>query len=265
MVRAAKRPKFKSSPTEIEIDLVTLEWNLPWSRRGSETASGLLARLAAVLPEAVPRRFGDCEPFSQKLDCDGEDAFRALWQQEATTPGLQMLFFSATAPCFGGNVCFSSEASRQTPECAPMVSIVLEFDGRSMGDPFWRDSLVALFADVARSLGAFHAIAYLEPGRTTRLNRYWATASAPAYPLPRGDRWCGIPDVPGWLTWLGAPYAERVLGAAEGAERSPEGVLIRTSEAPLPLERIEAGAPPLPSELLLGPRSVRATEIPPLS
>jgi len=104
-------------------------------------------------------------------------------------------------------------------------------------------------------------------------------------PLPRADRWIGLPASPTWLAWFGKPYAELVRPSMGGHITAEiDGALfVRMGTEPMNADQLAERFPPLPTNLVAhrinqppewfpqgsytltsGPPSQPAEEIPPI-
>lgn len=255
VVWPAKRQRmFTAAGGEDRIEVVSLVWKLPYAMKRRDTGRAFLDSLRRQLPEGLPRRFGRHEPFQGKLERDGIEGFLDDWDAAAAAAYGDRLLFSATAPCFGGRIGFSDPRDgfkwrARAPKC---VSIGLDLDGRAFQDERWCLAVERLFLTIAEQLGAFYALTYVEQGWGTSRNRLWADAQTEGYPLPRADRWLGIPPVPGWLIWFGGPYAERLRAplADHIWKARSGGYALKLAPRPASLDRLRDKALPLPAELV---------------
>jgi len=235
------------------ISIVHLRWELSYAKRDRATGELLLKIIRKYCFECLPRRFGDFEPLQGKVTDGDFRAFLDQWEDAAANPTGGLLFFSSTSPCFGGSVHFSDprDDSIRGSGGQKRVSVGLDFDGRAFADKTWCSAAVDLFVALARGLGAFYAIGYLERGAELHGSRIWYGQEVEIYPLPKSDRWLGIPPVPGWLTWFGPPYATRVheVCARHVTKEYPEGFLTRLSKQPKDIDALQASCPAFPTEL----------------
>jgi hypothetical protein len=67
---------------------------------------------------------------------------------------------------------------------------------------------------------------------------------------PLRGRWLGVPPVPAWLSWFGAPYRDRLGGTGERVGR---GIVIRVGERPRAVPELASDFPQLPTELVAPP------------
>ena len=249
-----RRPKLYKTPQSAEsIDVVNLRWYLPYSKRDSETARLFIEIARKYLYECLPRRFGLFEPFQGKVENDDYTGFYLLWQEAAAKPYGDILHFSSAAPCFGGSASFSDprDDMPRNVGAEKTVTLQVDIDGRSMRDPAWREAVTALFTKVSRKVGSFYAIAYVERGIEAKGRSLYFTGNSESYPLPRHDRWLGLPPVPAWLMWIGHPYTEAVRDSCEGhiAEGYDDGFLIRKSSEPSDIESLATDYPSFPRNL----------------
>ena len=99
-----------------------------------------------------------------------------------------------------------------------------------------------LFVELARALDAFYAVGYLaRRGQTEML------------PIPKGDVWLGLPDLPSWLTWYGRAYMPSVQEVLRGfiIESCEQGIFVCYGDEPLEAEKLKLLAPQLPESLVV--------------
>ncbi len=188
--------------------------------------------------------------------------------------GAGGLILESQGPCFGGSVDYPlPERPRAVGE------INLYFDARMLvSNPRWRDSVVSLFEEVARRLGAFYGRGYVR--RNMWVHGRAVASDGTSEILPSGFQgwtWIGIPSgAPTWLTWFGRPYMDLVARAVSTQEsrRFPEGVSLRLDREPKDRDQLRGAFPPLPPDLLSSvekqppprdPKVTPAEVIPPLS
>jgi hypothetical protein len=83
---------------------VTCKWFFPNSRRTPARARHLLELVRHLCSEAVPVRFGMFEPLQGRLEHGNDEPFVLGWEQAASVPYGDWLFFQSRPPCFGGSV-----------------------------------------------------------------------------------------------------------------------------------------------------------------
>lgn len=257
---------------------VTLQWFLTTTSWHQAPAT-LLRLIRRRCPEALPTRYGRCEPLQHRFDSDGPDAFVRFVLDEEDGDG----FWFAARPSFGGSWSAPHAGFvRPEDERPPIAQLEVDFDGRVLEqDPRWREAVVDLFAAAAAELGAFFAATQVEPGWTvTTNNRLYSTMETMQQGgehFLQGTMWQGLPPVPMWLSWYGDPYRELVaphltdeafasssspdrgkglrglLGRATANEIDPhiehrgEGIFVRLGVEARPVA--ELGGWPLPAEM----------------
>ena len=249
-----RRPKHYKTPRAADsISVVNLRWYLPYSKRDMRTAMLFVEIAQRHLYECLPRRYGLFEPFQGKVEDGDFSGFYALWEESAAAPYGDTVHFACSAPCYGGSVSFSDprDDMPRNADAAKMVKLQVDIDGRALEGPAWRDATVSLFQAFARAAGSFYAIAYVESGIETMGRSLYFTGNSETYPLPRHNRWLGLPAVPSWLTWYGRPYAEIVRSGCEGYITSgfEEGFWFRASDEPLGILALPKDYPEIPLEL----------------
>ena len=249
-----RRPKLYVTPqNEESIEVLNLCWYLPYSRRDTRTAKLFVDTVRKNLFECLPRRYGLFEPFQGKAEAENYDGFYALWDDAASAPYGDSLHFSSSAPCFGGHVSFSDPRD-DVPRnlgAEKMVKVSVDIDGRALVDESWREAAVSLLCSFARVSCSFFAVGYIETGVGVKGRNLYFTGNSQRYPLPRHNRWLGLPSVPVWLTWFGYPYSDLVesADASKITNRFSEGFLWRSSEEALGIDALPEAPPEIPSEL----------------
>lgn len=244
--------RFIPPAQEETISEVRLAWFLPPSKSDVKTAETLLRALGRQCPEARPVRFGGFEPLQGRLEPDEDEPFLDAWRMLRSDP-LGSLFFSSRSPCFGGSV-FLPHGGIKRPGKAERAEISLDFDGRAIcGDERWRETLVSLFVELSKALGAFYAQGYVERGVVFSRGRIWISSSTEHYPLPGGG-WWGIPSTPTWLAWFGTAYKPLVQDSLRRQEAFPypEGIFLRLGTEPADLDQLRGVQLNLPARLLAG-------------
>jgi hypothetical protein len=261
--RAAKR--WAAPAAEERIRVVDLDWYLP-GRPDAELAARLLGLLRAACPEALPRRYGDHEPLQHRLE-DGDRGFVDFWRAQAEIAHGAMFFWKGQAPCFDGSVSFC-DARTESPNEYPIgipgtrrcTRISLDFDGRALhAEPRWSEAVVALFERVARATGAVYAAGTVVRNVICRRALGYDDRSEK---LPLPISWfAGLPPIPTWLAWFGAPYAPLVADALRGhAEPAADGTyLYRGGPEPMDVDQLAGRFPALPAQLC----SVERPDAPP--
>ncbi|MDH4178334.1 MAG: hypothetical protein OEW31_02875 [Thermoleophilia bacterium] len=267
-----KRKRRVAQVAEEKTALVRLEWFVApprWRRAAAE----LVPLLARRVPEALPRRYGATEPPAHTFDPATPERFTAFLLDGPDGAG----FWYASRPAVDGSFLVPGVPALPAGDAAFAVGrLGVSFHGGVVeSDERWREAVAGLLVHGAVAFGAFFACAQVEPGWVvTRANRAFAPAEAllGREHVLRGRAWQGLPPVPMWLAWYGAPYSELVrdalVGEWPGADESwwrrarrgraeaptpsiderADGIAVRLAEAPLPAAGLPR--PPLPAELV---------------
>ncbi len=216
-------------------DIVELRW---YSRRVDEPADladRWLSHAHELLPEALPRRFGPVEPFAGRLDRDGEAAFVAAVAAEPMA-----LYFVASAPCIGGNLCGHGREGS-------IRGHALQVHRSPVGQPDWRDALRRFFVAVAGGSRAFYASAEVvrNVAWSGRSIGFDGSTERTTYLAPLG-RWYGLPPYPVWWSWFGTIYVPLVSAhlPAEGTTEHGNGILYEAAAAPVGRDELRGLLPP---------------------
>jgi len=260
--------RYVTATKEERIRLVGLDWYLPVSRGSSRTATALLGVLRKVCPEALPVRFGTFEPLQHRFDSDDEP-FQEMWKEVSEVEYGDSFFWSAKRPCFGGSIFFPDKRDKFRPShVARSIHLSMDFDGRALhGDTGWCETIVRLFLEVARTLGSFYAIGYVQRNVIARRGIWFDSISEPSPTLP-GRWWLGLPPTPVWLMWFGGGYA-RYLEALKRVASTVtlEGMSFRQGSSPMDRDELRENFPNLPRLLFAeieGDEYLPAREIPDL-
>jgi hypothetical protein len=232
----------------IELEVFTAASDPRW------LATRLLEILSESRPDALPRRYGDFEPYQNRFE--GEHArreFVAYWQD--ASPSLSpTVTWSATAPCFFGSMRTSGKRRQRGREDTPACTrISLSFDARPLHRAAAEaDGFIDFVESVAGHIQAFYAAAVMTAGVELRRGRIWRTGNSESTPFPRATSWVGLPASPTWIAWFGPPYADLVQPAIgrELQAESDGGFLVRTARQPLDRSHLARIFPPLPEKLL---------------
>lgn len=230
---------------------ITLRWELPYHRRNRSNAEQLISVLQEHDRRFLPRRYGLHEPLKHIVSGEDFSGFLDTWERATADPYGGSVHFRTHLPFSWGCVSFSDPRD-QTPRGRiageKRVVVSVNILGRDVADERQADKLERLFVAVARALGAFYAITYLETGAMRRGNRHY---SYTRYPLPRAKNWLGIPQIPGWLTWFGPPYAEIVRDCcvAHITADLGESFIMRRTVMPEGLEALLEDQPVYPPKL----------------
>ncbi|MBP9094558.1 hypothetical protein KBI23_26300 [bacterium] len=253
--RPAKR-KIVDVP-EIKLNLVELEFFLPFSSAKAETAQELLDILREYCPAAVPTRFGLFEPYSYRLLPGSDKPFTDLWTSELSKDCAGMFFWNASSPCLSGFAIFADrreELKNYPSTYARRHSIKLSFDGRAFeSDSQLANTVLELFGALAKRLNAFYGVCYVRRHAKLIKNTIFHDINeTEGYEISAGRCWTGLPTNPTWLTWFGPGYSELVAPHLSDCqfvkESSPSGIFLQMG--PEPMNRNQLGDyPALPDAL----------------
>lgn len=211
---STSRRRFKP-PAVKDVDLVDLTWYIRREDMPPDLPVRVLDLLRTWFPEAMPHRFGGSEPLQHKLS-DGKDGFIRAWRAESS--GLD--WSTGAAPFYSGNAhgvgdnftpYLIGEEEQQTGLPHPVASFSLSLDLSALSDSRWRNDLVAGFARIGKTTGAFYAHAAVERNweRSGRSLRTGGRTQTNEFPVSR-NRWMGLPPYPIWLAWFKGFYADHI-------------------------------------------------------
>ena len=242
---------------EVRIEQIAFDWFTTWPSDDRKLPLRLLGLLRSHYPEGLPRRYGGYEPMPFRFQGEGAaDAFIERWIETASawTP---MLFWTTTRPCLSGSASMSTARApeRQRPGEA-IVHVSLDVDGRALArDPAYNERAVDLFRVVATELRCVYAAASVERGMLVGGSHISSDYRTEAAPMPRTDRWVGLPASPTWLAWFGMPYRDLVrasLAEAITAE-TDTSLFVRMGTEPMNADELADRFPALPPHLLAQP------------
>ena len=241
---------YVTTTQEERIRLVGLDWFLPASRGSTDTAKTLLVSLRKLCPEGLPTRFGTFEPLQHRLDADDE-SFLKMWEEVSEVEYGDSFFWNAKRPCFEGSVFFPDKRDKFKPSRAERsIHLSMDFDGRALhAHAGWCETIVRLFVELARALGSFYAIGYVQRNVIARRGIWFDGESEPS-PTLRGRWWLGLPPNPVWLMWFGGGYARRLESLkADASTVTAEGMLFRQGSLPMDRDELIGTFPDLPAML----------------
>jgi hypothetical protein len=213
------------------IRLLDLQW---YSPAPAPSAPELWLELARkILPEALPRRFGNYHPFQYRLDRDGDDCFISAYAAGA--------WFSATLPCLDGGLY-------EKPWGGILVD-ALNVVASPLDDPRWRETVRRFFVEYARRRGS--VLATGEVLRKHKLNGVPDHTRDQSGTLRGADGILGLPAQPIWMTWLGNDYLPLVRDylPAEHTTFYDEGALYAPTDEPTDRGQLAALPDPFPPTL----------------
>ena len=197
--KGASRQASKPARGE-RIGIIELKWYSLREAVPSDIAARYLSLCRRLLPEALPRRFGEFEPLQHKLSEVGDEGFEAAWKAATS-----MLHFTASSPCIDGSM-WAGPAER-----LPSVLWKIELDVHYQpfaDDPLWTDALRRLFLALADHLEPFYASAEVTRGHrwNGKSRRFDGETEWSASLAKINADWPGLPPYPTWWAWYGAAY-----------------------------------------------------------
>ena len=237
---------------------------LAWYVNGppEHIATTFVGALGRHCPEAMPRRYGDSEPFEHKFVAGQEEALVRWWTELAGVERGKSFSWKASAPCFGGDVSFPDRRTHY-PSGEPVdhigpgcTKLGLSFDGRVLhADPTWTQSVVELLSTLAGELRAFYAAAVVRRNVIAR-RQLWFDERSERSPIPF-SAFTGLPPTPTWLAWFGptyVPLVEEVFG--DRAQAVGEALFFRGGPAPMDADELAEVFPLLPTALVSSRRDI---------
>lgn len=248
--RAVRKPEKQE-----RVAAVHVYWYCLKAELDSNPADLLIQASERLLPECLPRRYGEYEPFQGKYADAGADGFRDAWA-DATS----LLFTSGVVPCLGGFL--SPGPSERVPD--GFWSMNLTFLAEPLRHSAWSESLRRLFVEFCDSLPAFYAQAEVTRGHIWSGRTLWADSETetPLSPVRARQGWMGLPPKPMWWSWFGPPFAEVAARLpAEARTATKRGIFHVAASEPIGGDVWEPVSRWLPGELFArfdsNPRSVR--------
>ncbi len=229
-----------AEPSRVErADVVELNWYVSSVSLVADVGAEYVRLCRQLLPEALPRRYGEFEPLQHKLADTGDVGFASAWRAAGA-----MLFFSASPPCLGG--ALYAGARESTPHAVWKMS--LEVHRRPLAEILWRDAFRRLFIALAENLHAFFASAEVTRGHIWNGRSMWSDGNSEWAVSPlRHDGWKGLPPYPVWWSWYGQPYLDLVHQQLASAYLAGTGLYHQWSDEPIDREALNT----LPAKNLL--------------
>lgn len=225
--RAIVKPSREDRIATVDLEWFSLRKDMP-----DNASAVMLSAAERYLPEALPRRFGEYEPFQHKYSDEGSAGFHQAWR-EATS----LLFFSGSGPCVGGDL--NAGPSEQYPD--RYWSMSMTFLADPLQEPGWRDAARRLFIALADGVHAFYASAQVSRNSVWSGRTLWTDGQTevPISTLRYRDGWLGLPPTPTWWSWFGAPYrfVESLL-PRDGLTATTEGILFESAREPTPRDAL---------------------------
>jgi hypothetical protein len=244
-ILGARRARRAPRPTSELIRILAVDWYSPESAPNAPTLWLELAR--KILPEALPRRFGDYYPYQHRLDRDGDEAFVSSYGR--TQWGYRSPSFTATLPILDGGL--------YAPEWGGILIDSIRMVAEPLDDTRWRNTVQRFFVEYARRRGS--VLAAGEVLRNHRIAGPRDPNQDPSGGLLRGaDGILGLPAGPIWWTWLDNDYLPLVREylPPEHTTYYDEGALYAPTEEAADRGQLAVLPDPIP-------KSLRVTAIPP--
>lgn len=250
--------KVQKPGREERVATLSVAWYCLREQLRPDAAAIFIRAAQQVLPEALPCRFGEYEPFQGKLADAGPEGFIDAWNAATST-----LFISGSGPCIGGDLSAGANAQFQDPHW----SMSLDFLADPMRTSGWRETLCALFVKLADELPAFYASAEITPGHVWSGRSLWVDSETvfPISPVRSREGWTGLPPRATWLTWLGEPFTVYYpLLPTERTTQTVRGALYEAAEEPGEPDSLVPLSKWLPADLFasLAPNPLRQQPVP---
>jgi hypothetical protein len=216
---------------ETRTDVIEVGWVCQREELAADVPRLVVEAARTHLPEALPRRFGEYEPFQGRYDEVGTDGFATAWRDSTS-----LLFTAGTLPCLG--LTLGAGPSERWPHRFWAASAT--FVAEPFHDPAWRSALRGFVVAVADALPAVHASAQVTRGHLWSGRSMWSDSQT-EWALRPYDRegWLGLPATTPWWTWLGAPYADDAARVPHDLVTATDaGLLIELADAPAPADEL---------------------------
>lgn len=165
-----------------------------------EAATALLNVLSRYLPEAVPARYGDCEPPQFRLSRDGRPHLDAFLRQH----WRDFCVYYPTAPVADLHI---SQPEPIGPSRAGYRSgrVSIDIDVAAMAQPGWQTAVSLAWRELVRFIQPFYSDVRHVHHYTRLRGRYWVKSDTESHPVCSWW-WTGIPSGPAYAIALGEPY-----------------------------------------------------------
>ena len=226
-----KRGRRTTRPSSGPVRILDLRWYSPAS---APNAPALWVDTAKkLLPEALPRRFGNAYPLQYRLDRDGDDRFISSYGDVA--------WFNASSPCLDGGL--------YPHDWDGILVDRLRMLAEPLDDARWRNTVRHFFVEYARRRGSV-----LATGEVLRNHRLTGPADHScdlSASLRGADGILGLPANPLWWTWLGADYLPLVRNYLPPGHTTcyAEGALYVPTREPADRGQLAARTDPFPKWL----------------
>lgn len=202
-----RKPRRAPPPPQRVAEFVMSWWFAPETLARPGMLEGLMATIARLLPEALPRRYESVEPPRRfKLAETGMDHFIAYLRNERV-----FALLDPTLPCLEASYPNGKDYGWRTWASGTSGYIPARlrfgFDSRILDTVEWRERLEEAWREVSRFLGPFYGDLRLLNGRALRGKRvemFWDAEHHPA----TFAFWEGIPAESAFARVIGAPYLD---------------------------------------------------------
>lgn len=222
----------------MRLDLIKFEWSLR-TRDLAEVAEAYLGEAVQILPEALPRRWGDFEPFQYTSGPHHFKDFVSLVERSRVS-----VSFTANLPSVGGSV----DGAQSYAKFGRLTTTMIR---DSLRAPGWRNAAELLFIKIAQTTPVIYASAEVENDWIWRQGKSWSDSQTTGQPACMDARgWRGLHPAPVWLAWYGHEYTKllvELLPRDNKVQNFAGCLLYRASE--LPLDATELDNNPIPERL----------------
>jgi hypothetical protein len=187
-------------PLRSENELLSMTWwTLDHSTTTQPGATAFVETLQRVLPEAVPVRWGDFEPFPLSLEKEGLAGLARYVQ--AAADGLVL---TKVKPPFAELTIHPACLLRHPPTPEGPMTLSIEAGGSILNQVGFGRQLAAAFREISRVFRPFYAEARLAPN--TDSEDGWDHERQPYVSPVSGWNWNGFPRVAPMAMVVGPPY-----------------------------------------------------------
>ena len=165
-----------------------------------KAATELLNILSRQLPEAVPARYGDCEPPQFRLDRDGRPHLESFLQQH----WREFCVYYPSAPVADLHI---SQPQSIGPSRNGYRSgrVCIDIDVSAIAQPGWQTAVSQAWRELVRFMQPFYSdVRHLHHYSRSR-GRYWVKSDTESHPVCSWW-WSGVPPGPVYAIALGKPY-----------------------------------------------------------
>ncbi len=222
---------------EESVTLLALSW---WFARGplvEAEAGELLETLEAVLPEALPRRYGRYVPLEYVAEETGREHLLAFIRANVR----DSILLSPHPPVASTHLAIPERVggTRIGFKCG---FLELEIDAQALQQPGWKPALQRCWRRVSEVVRPFYGDVRTLRGHTRERGTYLSPPGADHHPVCSWW-WAGIPHGPVHAAVLGAPYLELWPAFVGRAERAGELAFLGTEDWEAPGDALVRARP----------------------